>query len=385
MATSVMNEHANELGIVLKQQILDDPSSTYTLKINGEMPSKYRALLNEGKGDSVSVRSVTTTAQPFIVTAVTPIDQSAIRVDYNQEVDPVSSLMAVNYNLSTANGIPVSVQEVLPYYSGKGKSVLIRTIGVMDASSNYTISIKNVKNTYNTETIADKSYSFNGKTFAQINTLRVLNVMALDNSSLLIYFSGPIDNKSIPTPGNFTAINVTDGGYPLQADTVYFNPLEPYKLKLFFAPGSELPAGKSYRLHLPASLRDETGSYVDLSSEFSFTGSGITTVKPLLTEAKIVGNSIVKVQTQKELQPAGANINPANYVLESVIGTNTSITKRPTEAFLVDGATLILVFDQLNIQDNYVLSFQTLTDYSGNYVRTSADDSHTVKVKNGIN
>jgi hypothetical protein len=178
----------------------------------------------------------------------------------------------------------------------------------------------------------------------------------------------------------YTVTGITYAGYTTLPSTVYFDNKDPKKVILSLPVGKEVTNDQSYKLSVSYLMPDELNNTSVANAEYTFVGSADSNVKPFITEAKIIGKDIIRIKTNKAIQATGSNILASNYSLEYKDATNTLVTRTVTGVTSIDGNTIILRSDALDISKSYTLRFTSLTDYSGSNIRTAVDGLNSISV-----
>jgi hypothetical protein len=386
MSVKTISNKNNAVTLLLKNEFISQ-AGTYSLKISGELNNIYGLKINDGTGDTVAFSANTTENSTFNLLDVMPLDLKTIQVTFNQEVDPSTSQQVSNYTIINSNGVPVSVIKAIVSGEGdqKGKTVKLLLVTPIDINKNYVITIKNIINKTNQISLTESKYAFYGQGILARKDLEVVNVTPFDNSTLYVYFDRKLDAISSINPSLYVLSGVTNTGFVGSISKVYYNPSEPYQVKLYLGAGQSLAAGDTYKLHVMNAMQDELGIMSISNTSINFQGNGNVNIKPLIYEATIISKYAIRFKTSEEILNIGANLNTNNYVLEYKDSSNNTITKLPTSMSLVDATTGLLRFDSLDPTKIYTLRFSSLTDYANLYSRVNSDGLTTVGVIPGTN
>lgn len=383
LSVKTISETNNVVSILLKNDLISRPG-TYTLKISGNVASIYTAKLNDGNGDSAQFSPNSAEVEDFTLNNLIPIDDKTIQVTFNKELDKNSAEQIGNYSILGSNGTPKGIIKAIVTGDGglKNKTVLLRIAGTFDNSMNYEVTIKNVNDSNKQYTLAESKYGFTGKSMPAHTDLVIVNVTPEDKGTLTVYLDRKLDGNSVMNLGFYNVVGVSDPSFNASIAGAYYNPEDPYKVRLILNSSQQLSAGASYKLIIQSVLMDELGDYSKLNSEKTFSGTGNENLKPLIYEAIIIGSDTIRFRTNKEIATSGLNTSTGNYTLEYKVGDNTT-TKVINSISMIDPLTGILKVDGLDSSKSYKLKFNSLTDYSNQYTRTSSDSNSTVSVSVG--
>jgi hypothetical protein len=379
LTVKVLSSKANAITILLKNDLISS-DALYAINISSEVNSIYNVRLNDGQGDSMNFAANSTENKPFELVDLQPLDDKTIQVTFSDEVDPVTGVQLSNYTIANTNGTPGFISNVVISGEGdsNGKVVKLQVASSLLVNNNYVLTIKNVADKTKQNIIAETKYPLTGQGLSVRQDLKLLNVTAEDKTTLSLYFDRKLDPTSAANIGNYM---LTGAGFSGSISKVYFNPAEPYKVKLFLPVSPGISAGVTYTLTVFSSMLDELGRSSMANATLTFPGSGTTTIDPLIYDARIIGKDIVRFNTNVEILNSGTNLDVTNYMLEYKDGNNT-VTKQASSVNIINGTTGIVSFDNLDMTKTYSLKFNTLTDYSNLFTRIVADGltSHTVEV-----
>lgn len=363
----VNNKFDNCIRLYLKEKDLK-AGEDYTLKITGNIQSAYGVMLNDGSGDSMNYKGKSSENTSFDVASVTPIDNKTIVVEFSGEVDRNSAFLTSNYKL-WGNVVTKAVLSS----GGEGKKVTLTVGNPLTENAAYELTINNVYDTYHEEIVNDVKYPFYGSTVKR-DKIGIVSVQPIDKGTIAVYFDRPVESGSASLNTSY----LITGGSGVGISKVSYDYKEPYMVKLFLASDSLTSAG-NYTLTVFNALKDEAGNIFNSNATFSFNGTDEENIKPLFYEAKIVGKDIIKVMVSEDISTVGVNTIASNYWLEYKDGSNTK-KKEASSVSFYSPSTLLIRFDSLSYSTPYTLKFNSLTDYTGINIRTSADGMTSIGV-----
>jgi hypothetical protein len=378
----VLPEQNNVIGLYLKGATIAD-DVPYSLKISGDIISAFGVPLDDGLGESIAFANKTQDNDILKVDRVYTMDSKTLRLEFNKELNPVSAKQILNYQLTSSTGIANIINNVTMPTDGKGKALLLTISGNFDKTLNYQIAVSNVSDIFNLDTLSLENYTFVGKPATDLKDLKIVLATAINKSTVQVYFDKNIDASAATISSYYMVTGVTDPTFVAFPLKVYVDPLDSTLVKLYFAAGKEMISTSTYKLKVLKQMPDEQGNISSTDPITTFVGSSEAYVKPLISEARIIGKDTIKIKSSKELLLSGANVSLSNYTLELKEGKNTVTLKTPSSIIAYDETTLILHFDDLDVTKVYTFKFSTLTDYSGLNTRSSADGSTSILLKNG--
>lgn len=380
MSVKTLSQNDNVISILLKGDSIA-AIGTYTLKVSGEMTGLYGVNLNDGLGDSAVFAANAAENENLNVAGLSPVNPRTLRLDFNKDIDLQSAQQMNNYLITTANNVPIPVVKVTPSADNRGRSLLLTIAGTFDKGMNYDLTIKNISDSFNQIILPETKLPFTGQGMPETKSLQIINVTPIDSSTIQVYFDRVLDSQSATTNALYSIVGVTNSSFSSYVQSVYFDPNQPYAVKVYLPSGTDISASQSYKLRVSNQMLDEVGNPSASQAEYTFSGSSDSNTKPLIYEAKIIGKDTVLVKTNKGLSPSSPSNNSANnYWLESKDNNNTTTTKSAISVGFIDVNTVVLKFDPLDYSKSYTLKFNSLTDFSLQYVRTASDGFTSIGV-----
>jgi hypothetical protein len=376
----------NSVTIFLKGKTFTE-GVQYTLKVGGDLTSIYGVKLNEGDGDSMRFRgtAVEVTGEEFKLAGISTLDYKTLQLEFNKELHPTRAQQIFSYYITDSNGSPVEISKAALTGQGikSGKIVHLSIKGAFGKKLNYKIMINEVNDVTRRHSIIEKEYSFTANYSDTSSLLNIQSAKAVDSGTIEVYFNKALDEASALTKEYYTINGVTHTGYSALPAKVYFDAgSDNRKVKLFLPANKTLLSGKTYKLTVISAMKDYLGNMAMANRESVFSGSSTASAKPYISDAVIISKDTIKVTFSKEIAVEAPNIVASNYYLEYDDG-GTVVTKVPLIAGYIDSKTIVLKFDTLDFEKEYTLKFNSLKDYSGLYIRTSADGQNYIKVRLG--
>lgn len=380
MSAKVLSSEENAVTLLLKNDLISSDAK-YTINVNENAVSAYNVRLNDGNGETISFNPSGKENASFGIANLQPLDNNTIEITFSDEVDLSTATQTNNFTITNPSGIPGIVSKAIVTGDGniKGKVVQLQIINSLQPLSNYTLTIKNVMDLTRQNTLIETPLPFSGQGLLARKDLAIINVTAVDSSTLSIYFDRKLDSASALNIGNYS---IAGSNTSVVISKIYFDPrVNPYNVKMFLSSSTPLAAGATYNLQVFSTMADELGKTSMTSANKDFVGTSNAVLKPIIYQAKIVGKDVIRFSTNVEIAGNGANLVASNYWVQYTDGTST-LTKQATNVNIVNGTTGVINFSNLDISKTYTLMFSSLTDYSTQYTRTVGDgmNYHTVSL-----
>lgn len=370
----------NVVSISLKSLTLKE-DAVYTLSINGSLSSAYGVKLNEGSGDMIKFKGTSIEVTKLQITRVSALDNKTLVVEFNKEVDTFYAQQYLNYLVTGDNGVSIAVNKAVLAQDGDkaGKLVYLTLTGVLDPKKQYELFIKYITDTGSRDILSESKFIFSGQ-FPAKTDLVITSAAALDKGTIAVYFNKQLDAAAVLNPYYFVITGVTEAGYSTLPAKVQYNVTNGLGwVKLTLPADKTMSNTKNYKIKVVSALADNMGNSSTRDAEFTFRGSSEDTVKPVMTQAMIVGRDTIKVTFSREIAAEAPNLLTTNYTLE-YRENNTTLKKLPVSLNYINATTLILKFDNMDFNTAYVLRFESLKDFSGVYTRVAADGNNTISV-----
>jgi hypothetical protein len=346
----------NGVSIFLKNKELD-PDYEYTLKIYGHIKSKYGCELGNGLGDEVNFFAIEAENEDIKVTDVQAVSQKDIRVTFNKTVDKQFATLLNNYLLKDNNGVPRGISRV--EVSDDYKSVNLSVSGGLKESVEYTLNIRGIRDEFGLTGLQDERYEV---VYEKSNdNLEIERVLALNERTIQVSFNNKLDKDKADRTSYYKIRGVDDSRYRAYVRKAYYNEEEPDKVILYLSKDLD---DEEYRLTLSSSLKDEFGNSASRDEDYEFYGSDLEYVGAYVDRAVIIDKNYIKLTFISPIKDSGNNLEVSNYSLESIYGTSKLMIEC-SEVRLVDEKTLILNFENINFDENYILKINSLNDILG--------------------
>ncbi len=360
-------------------------NTQYTLKVSGELTSLYTVKLNDGEGDSYrfSTGSLSENTTPntstFSMNKITLLDYRTMQLEFNMEVHPLRAQQVFSYYITDAYGNPVAVNKAAIAGSGSqsGKLVHLSINGSFIKNTTYKLKINEINDITRQYTIFDKDYTFSGN-YPERTILNIQSTSALDKNTVAVVFDRAIDPVTASTKEYYNIAGVSATGYSAIPAKAVVDPTNANRVLLYLPADKPLTSGKTYKLTVLSVMKDNLGNIAGVNREATFTGNSSEGAKPYITDAVIISKDTIKVTTSRDIAFNLSNISEANYTLEYDGGSHAAVIVK-----YIDSRTLVIKFDRLDLEKEYTLRFNTLTDASELYTRTQADGQNTIKVRMG--
>ncbi|MCB2289510.1 hypothetical protein LGK97_06985 [Clostridium sp. CS001] len=358
----------NGVTIYLKDQRLDS-NGQYSLKIYGDLMSDFGSRLLNGTGEQVDFSGSDKDNEEIKVVEAQAINDTTLKITFNKPADKETLSRLENYSLKEINGIIKVINKVT--VNKDSKSVTVNTATKLKEAYEYELSVKGIKDNFNLSTIKVDKYKvmWDG---SQGEGLHVVDVVAVDNKTLNVYFNSNLNKDTATNVGLYKIQGVSISSFADTPRKVYYNQEQtPNMVKLYL--NKELKGNNEYKITISPYLKDELGNSVPTNDYYQFVGSDEKHLNTYIDNAVIIGNDTVKVTFNGEILKGGTNLNANNYVLECNQGDSRKIIITCSGVNLVNDNTLILKFENLNFDESYSLKINSIMNITGENDTTYAN------------
>lgn len=372
ITVKLLGTNASGVSITLKDKSFRE-DETYTLEVSGKLTSLYGAELNEGKYEEMDFTGAGNSVEAFKLEDITVRDSKTVMLIFNKEVNPSLAQQKYTYYITDSAGDPceISSAAVKADGNGKGVTVYISLVKSLKKNEDYTLRLNIMNDITKQEMITEEDYEFTGR-YTKEDYLEIDDVNVLNSGTIEVVFSEPVNAADALRLSNYYITG--ESRYTATPVSAYYDAVNrPDTVKLFLPSDKQLVRRNEYEIRLSSTFRSYLGHTLD-EREFEFTGTSNSNVKPGIEEALIIGNNLIKVTFDVEIAAEIPNLLPSNYIL-TYEEDGVEFKKAPVGLTYINPTTLIVRFDSLDYDTEYVLSFNELKDYSGQYTATSKDDS----------
>jgi hypothetical protein len=379
----------------------------YRATVSGRLTSSYTARLNEGAEDSYSFTADNISARndSFVVTSVETFSQYGIEIMFSQPLNAEVAKQIYNYMVVDQSGRKIDISSVninpassagASSQSAETKTVRINLSQPLLTRQTCNITVVYTQNLAMSASIANQTYQFQygGQTeTAKKSTMVLTGAISNDPSSVELYFSQKLDPASAVIVSNYSVNGQFDSSnYTVTPVKVTYEPsLTPYMVRLYFASDRRFMKDRPYFARIGNSIRDEAMLNPDRTLEMQFYASNRDLPNPILKDAVIVGEGIVKLSFSKEILFDPIKISESNFMLSdaggadgssgAAAGLDSQLT--PILVKYIDASTIILRFDNIDMARGYNAQFVTITDISGQYTTRYPEHGSSISLRNG--
>ena len=372
----------NAVSIYLKNLTLV-PGEVYGLKVSGKLTSSYGVKLGEGYGESMDFVTTAVDAGQLSVSDVQAWTSTSVRVTFNRDIDPGWAEKRLNYTVYDANKTAIEVTKAVLTDSGddSGKSVMLSLAAPLDKTRQYEVKMEFVPDIYMQSKIEDKSFPFLG-VYAENSELALSQAVSDYYNCAVLIFNKALDAATAANKANYVIKGVSNTSFNVVPEKAYYqDQYGMYMVKLYLPAGKTFNNSQRYKVYV-SGLKDSLGTSQLSVIQGEFIGGGNSIVRPQLTDALTVSKDAVKLLFNIEIAFDLNNMNPSNFALEYVENGET-LKMQPIGVTYVDAITMVLRFDELDPVKTYLLTFNSINDYSGVYSRTAAEGGNTITVRRG--
>ncbi|NLU51738.1 MAG: S-layer homology domain-containing protein [Clostridiaceae bacterium] len=367
------------VAIYLNDDILV-PGTKYTLKIDGDLVSRYGTFLNENVDESIDFYAIPGSnsnipddnPDELDVIEIITLDKNTIEVHFSKEIDSYFAGQNLNYMIYKPNNTSISIDKVALVEAGeyKNSAVMLRLKNSLESAEKYELYINFLPDITKKSSISNKRYTFNAE-YPKTSQLEILDVEAINSRVVLAIVDKPLVPSYAEMPSYYTILNKS-GSKLCNPVQVIYTPLDSSMYRIIMLlPANVSLTDKSYKLSISRSLPFYIASISKDDAIDTFSGNKNNYETPTINDAIIVGSNAIKLSFSEEIATAFPNLSVDNYRLVYAKGSNT-VRRIPTGVIFIDSHTLILLFDNLSFEKSYILLWDKVTDIFGN---SSTDDS----------
>ena len=160
--------------------------------------------------------------------------------------------------------------------------------------------------------------------------------------------------------------------------------MNPYLVKLFLPREKKLEKGREYCIKLNPTLMDHSGTNISNSLELRFFSSRTDAFSPVIKDAVIVGDNVIKLVFSKEINFSRSNVAESNFAVEyKDPASDKPIKLTPSVSKYIDPVTVVLLFEALGAGHQYTVSFNSMADYASMYSTIYPEAGSTAIVRQG--
>ncbi|MCY6370972.1 Ig-like domain-containing protein [Clostridium ganghwense] len=361
MDVQALKDCNNGVQIYLKEESLSEDEN-YTMKILGDLTSGYGVRLLDGFGDELDFKGTSEENVELSLLEAVVRNSNHLELSFNKAVDIKTAENIENYSVrDTEKSETRKVTKAT--VSKEGDKVVLEVEGTLKKDHKYKINVRNIKDNIKESTFSETDY-LSEKMSASDYNLSIVSAEALSNRVVVVKFDRNLDEKKALDRYNFKVEGVTDKSYSKETPgDVFFDKEEDGKtVKLYL--GKSLSYNKTYRVIASDNLKDEYGEESTKDIKHNFEGLGSSDELPYIKNVVTVGKNHVKVEFGQEMKNGDSNIDPLNYLLERTEGENKKITIGCSEVKYVNPTTIILKFEDMDDNKEYILNMKSLVDYN---------------------
>ncbi|WBW98653.1 hypothetical protein [Oceanirhabdus sp. W0125-5] len=332
----------------------------YSLKVIGELKSKHDTRINEGK-EQIVLLNTNTEGKEFGIDKVEAINKNTLELTFNSLPDKVSSESKWNYIIHTPND---NVLEVSSIVRRDGNKVRIKLTNDISQFGKYRLRISGVKDYSKVRRIDINNYEFDINQVRE-NTLK-FDAKVVDEKTVEIIFDEKMDYNSACTKYNYLIESRNSEYYmTFQPTAVYFDEITQNRAKLYFS--IKLNDKKGYKVRILQNIKNIYGEMYDTEA-VAYVGYSNRPRYFDIDSVDFLSQSKLKITFSSELKTTGKNLDVNNYVLEHYDGDNRKVILSCSGAKLENGRSLILDFDGMRQDEDYILKIEQLQGYFGEII-----------------
>jgi len=364
MQISTMGEVNNGISIWLKDKDLMNDQN-YTLKIKGDMYSKYNVKLNEGDGESKDFIGKGSENEALLITGVQAISDKVVRVTFNKDIDKGEATTLSNFTLKDKKlgAVHSPVKVLMNGIDSMKKRQIDVFWPLIYKDREYEMTVKNMKDSFKASEITTEVLPFFGYQ-ADNGELRLDYAVALDNSKIAVYFNKPLDSTS-------TSAAVTIAGVTKQSVTI--DEEKPYIMTIYLSSGTLMDSSKSYKLQFLTGIKDTSGLAQTKTLEYEVVGNSALATQNRIINAQFISKETVLIEFEGDIHNAINNAT-SKYTLEYK-ESDTTKTLNASSAGFIDKRRMIVTFSGASGANTYTLKCSNIVDFSGQFTTLNISSS----------
>lgn len=374
MSIHALKECNNGVQINLKEDTLYQDEN-YTISILGDLMSSYGVRLLDGFGDEKEFLGTSKDEEELSLNKAIVLGDTCIELSFNKELDKTASQNIENYSIREDDGNTIKILKA--NLLSDGNKVDLQVDDTLKMSKIYTLSIRNLQDVTKGSILNLTDYKTEKRDSDECN-LSVDSIKTLSSTVLQVNFNRGLNKDDALNEDNFYIIGRGDTSYSKrEAIKTYINEEDSRILTLSF--DKEFENNGKYKFCASKYIRDKyferctTNIYCDFYASVNEEDSAIENVVT-------IGKEHIKVQFGQAIKNEGVNLNPSNYSIEHNDGGNRKVVIGCSEVKYVDPVTLVLKFDGMDDDEDYLLKISSLLQYDGNTDKSYADG---IDVKHG--
>lgn len=339
----------------------------YKLYIDGNMVSMYGESLNSNDGDFILFDAVNTNNEVLELEDSKVLSSNCLELKFSKTVNQTIATQVFNYYLTDDRNVAIKIlkADIDNSYESEGKIIRLTIDAQFSKYKKYNLMINYINDITRQFSIREKKYpSFTGE-YGEITDIEVNNIYPIDANTIAINVDRPLDQDSARDVNNYKLNGITKWAYSAKPTAVYYDKVEdPYLIKLYFDKKYKLKDNDKYRVQIMKSLKDYLGRSQQKTINLEFDHDGTITTNAFIIEAVAIGKQSVKLTFNKDIALDIPNVLGNNYYLFYIENGN-EYKKLPISANYIDSKTVVLRFDNLDLDKEYIVSYDLIKDFGG--------------------
>lgn len=376
MEVQALKDCSNGVQIYLKENNMSE-GRNYTVRILGDLVSNYGVRLLDGFGDELAFEGMAAENESLALAEAVVRNSTSLELSFNKEVECQTAENIENYSIRDSKGAPIKVDKAV--VSKEGNKVILSVSGSFVKGQQYSITLRNIKDSIKESTLNLIDYKNEVMDKEEYN-LSIVSAEALCNTVLVVKFDRNLDSTQDFKAYDFEIEGVSDKDYPkISSSTIYFSENEDRKtMKLYLR--NPLKDNETYRVIVSKNIKDEYGQTSTKDIQYKFSGVGSKDDNAYIQNVITVGKKQIKVEFGQGMKNGDVNIDAANYSLERNEGASKKIIIGCSEVKYINPTTIILTFEDMDDDENYLLKINSLVDHYG---KTNNNYTNGIDVKLG--
>lgn len=340
------------------------PNTTYQLRVNGSVESKYLVHLNSGNGATKSFIANDEDSSSFKLVNLKVLNDDTLRLEFNRTLDENDALDVNNYSMFILNEFSGNYPKAdsVTWAFPNNRKVIDLNFENMKVNSSYKLNISSLRDFNDNSILEDFNKTFTCEYTNTVEHARIRLIEVVNNKTIKVDFYNELGSKS--KNANISIPNET-------ISEVYINDNNPYQMIIHLS--SELLEHEKKFISIDGNLYNSDNELINqavYSNTFYGSNEIIEPVK--IQSIDFLGEGVLKIDFDRLI-----NLNQSTYrnnyhiYFKNNYTDNRSIV--PQRVVYLDNNSLLLKFDEIRENDVESVLIENFnddlldTDYSIRY------------------
>lgn len=342
------------------------PNTTYQLRINGSLESKYLVHLNNGNGVTKSFVANDEDSSSFKLTSLKVLNDDTLRLEFNRTLDEIDALDVNNYSMFILNEFSGNYPKAdsVTWAFPNNRKVIDVNFENMKINSSYKLNISSLRDFNENSILEDYDKTFKCEYTNTVEHARIRLIEVVNNKTIKVDFYNELGSKS--KNANISIPNET-------ISEVYINDNNPYQMIIQLS--SELLEHEKKFISIDGNLYNSDNELINQAVySNTFYGSNEVVEPVKIQNIDFLGEGVLKIDFDRLI-----NLNQSTYRNNYHIYFKNNYTDNktmvPERVVYLDNNSLLLKFDE--IRENDVESV-LIENFNDDLLDTDYSIRHTI-------